>query len=310
MRCDKCGVQNVKGSCYCRACGAALNEQPKIGTVYTLSGKYDSTKLKIGIITAIPVVAILSVIYAYIAHYVPIIYFVGIATVCFGIATAYVSHYVFKFTKTRHSGWGVGISVIMSFLALYFSWCFTIDIYFDDFTLSPSIIWDGIEEVVENMSFNVGPLRSVRNGKSGIPISGIFLALVYLIEAAVIVGGGILAAIGLNSSIGFCEKCQQWTKDKFASINLSVISDVSAIQNELQQGKVDKLLELKSVGDNDNHTSFVIQGCACGALNLLTINNVTVTMKENKPEESTTELISNIVISSKAATELSKVFQK
>ena len=295
INCPTCGVGLSRDETFCWSCGAVLHEHSGAGTTFKLSGLYDPLHLLGGLLLSIPAILVLSLVYAYVVHYITIIYFAAAATVFFGIITGWISHYVWKFTKTRNLAWGFGISLILTFLAVYFSWAFCIGIYFENTTLDPFAICNGIGILAEKHSFNVSFWRS--SGKNGIPISGVFLSILYFIELGIIMVGGLLTAWGLNSSIGFCEKCRKWTKETFKSPSLEPVKDANQLLVELQNGNISPLLNMNRIWSQNDHTTLVIQSCECSDLSLLSVNHVTVTMKDNKPEESSSELISQVIIS-------------
>ncbi len=290
-----CKASQKRGETFCQSCDTELNEHSGQGTIYKFSGRYEPMNLTIGILLGVLTVLLMSFIYTYVVHYNPIAYASAIVTFLYGLSIGWISHSILKYTKTRNFAWGLVISIILSFLALYFTWAFSLGIYYEHASFVPSDICRGIENLIETNTFNI------RHRRSKWTISGVFVGLIYLVEAGMIFLGGIICAYSLNSSIGFCEKCKTWTKSVFRSPALSPITDISLIENELKLGKIGTILELKKVGEHDSHTSLVIQSCDCSDMNLLTIYDVVVEKKGKKYEENKTALLSMIIISSEVS---------
>lgn len=275
------------------------DEVGDMGLPYEFSGQCEPGLLAVGGLICIPVVMLLSLAYAYAVHYIPLIYFAGVITYFFGIGLGVIASLTLEYTKTRNAALGTVIAVSIGLLALYCSWGFCLGIYFQDVsfvTFNPLTIIEGMIAVVKENSFSIG-LRSIKF----FDISGFWLALVYLIEAGMIVVMAVLTAIGRNSSLSYCEECGEWTEEKFTSPPLSTIKDVRAIQEGLLQGQVAQLLDLRKVDAQGDHTSLTIKTCGCSSLNVLTINDVTVTEENGKLKEEENELLGNVMISEEAA---------
>lgn len=273
IRCPSCGTELRRGASFCWSCGAKLNELTGVGTVYQLSGKLASTRLIIvilrfiiGILLGIPVVYLLTCIDVFLFFFYILIRF---PCGFIGFPCGYLSHCIFKFTLIRNKGWGLGIAFIMACFLLYF--------------LSIASPW--MDLLSEKDPFAI---------------------LFWLTEAGLLVAFNFMVAARLNASLFrekfFCEKCHSWTKKSFTSRALCPIVDLTLIQQDLRDGRTDALLALSRTNPYWHHATLFVQSCLCGDLNLLSIDDVTVTKKKDKrPVESSTRLLSNVIISDKMA---------
>lgn len=159
----------------------------------------------------IPLLLILALIYAYINVYNPIggyitlLIILGYAFVC-GLVIATL----LKLGKVRNSRFCFVSAVVGGLLSLYFAWVFFLYVLAHRFDL--------MEVGVLQLLFNPFAVLSVMNeinktgwfSIKGATPSGIFLWILWLIEAGIILGVVTLAGSAAVDDEMFCEKCDRW----------------------------------------------------------------------------------------------------
>jgi hypothetical protein len=197
--------------------------------IYQHSGKigYGLVILPIG---GIPILLLLACIYAYISVYNPIggyitfLIILGYALAC-GIGIGLL----LKFSKCRNTAFCWITGVIGGLLSVYFAWSFFLFVLlnrlesdapgFLDVTLSPLIAWNLIIEINQTGWFSI---------KGSTP-SGIFLWILWGIEAGTIFFVTLFPASQAIENEMFCEKCNIWcnvTQTKY----LTIPTEIAALE--------------------------------------------------------------------------------
>ena len=83
------------------------------------------------------------------------------------------------------------------------------------------------------------------------------------------------------------------------------IANIADIRSGLLAENVAPILGLSSTIAAEHYSTLTIQSCPCSDLNVLTINNVVITQKDDKQHTKETPLLANIMISAEMAKELS-----
>jgi hypothetical protein len=258
---------------------------------YRHSGQFSLTGLVIGLTVTSIVGSALAFIYAYALIYIPLIYINALLTLGFGIALGFIAAgfiSLFKIRNTRQA-------CIMTFLgvlaAYYMVWVFWMIAHIHGelpnasawaLAKHPGSVWRLMLIFNENGTWSLGRHSST-------PVTGIFLALIWIAEAGMIFGGAFMTIFG-RLRLPFCEQCQNWCEERKAVVAVSA-KGIEA----LKQGLVAK--NWSALGEAGPHDPLLgtwctvdLHGCAsCGQTNTLTLNSVTVTTdkkgrekKENK----------------------------
>lgn len=178
--------------------------------LYQHSGKIGYAPILL-LVAGIPLLLILALIYAYINVYNPIggyitfLIILGYSFACgFGIAL------LLKYGKTRSRMFCLVSGLIGSFLSLYFAWAFFLyallhrvgasEVGVLDILLNPFAVWTMITKINETGWFTI----------KGATPSGIFLWILWGIEAVVILSiVTLLGSVAIDDEM-FCEKCGTW----------------------------------------------------------------------------------------------------
>jgi hypothetical protein len=273
-----------------------------MATFYKHSGQAPVLGLINAFICGSVVAAVAAVIYSYAIVYIPFIYVNFIVTACFGGIVGWVVYWIARKGHIRNNMLPVIIAFVCGLVGLYVAW--GVDLLArvglpQDANplvcLDPRVVLKYMQFGYENGFWAIGSRHA--KGAAG-NVSGIFVAIVWLIEAGMIVGIPMLMCLGSMSALAYCEPCGRWTSDAAAVRKVEPTQALSIVE-ALQQGNVGPLVEAPLAGPTSNDFLRVqIQCCdQCPGSNYLTLERVRITIdeKKNKSEKSTT-LINKLAV--------------
>ncbi len=161
-------------------------------THYTPSGKVDTVRAIGAFLVAAAVVVVLSFAYNAINSWMPFIYLSALICLGYGIGVGILTRMVMSFGKFRNKTLGLAVAVALGLLAVYTAWMAYLAHVSSDmghsFTYYLSWLAYGLE-FKETFAF-IGEINSVGLWTigSGGSVSGIFLGVVWAIEAIIILG--------------------------------------------------------------------------------------------------------------------------
>lgn len=169
---------------------------------YQPSGKYTSSTFLL-VPAATAAAAMLGLVYQLILHFVPFIYLDFFAACGLGIAIAWILAKIFQLGKCRNVAVAATIGAIAGIAAL--AAAHALDMY-----LNLQGHWAPFFAYLDAKA-NIGYI--VGKHGSGMPIKGVFAYVVWVIEAAIVVG---LAAAGGAAGGGqpYCERCDRHVGEK------------------------------------------------------------------------------------------------
>ncbi len=286
---------------------------PCAGRFYRSSGKCSLPRLILGVDVALLLVFVLAVIYSYATHYIPFIYLNALFTIGLGVAIGFIGIFMNVWGRNRNRILAFAGVCLVAVLALWFTWGFWVTTIFKDLKLfsvntllsmHPKVIAAVAGEVMKEEGYmNIG-----RFGHgNGLPLTGYALLILWILEAALIVGLALWIFLKSYRSMSFCEKCGNWTGTLYTSPALEVVEDENAFREQLIHGDSDALKNLRKRNPGVNYTQYSIDGCPCGETLLLTVSDVTVSFN-SKDEASTSEspFVKDLYITPQTAEELSK----
>ncbi len=267
---------------------------PNIHPFYHHSGKFGVQgpvlALVAGAIAAVP----LGLVYSYLIKWIPFIYLNFFITVGYGAAFGVMTMAILKFGKVRNNTVALLTAAAVGCLAWYGSWCGCARALVGSnvpLILTPVQMSRFIDILVKNGSWGIGH-------SSPEMVTGIPLAIVWLVEGGVILGLTVMLGYGPISHLPFCETHDCWLS---------------------QEKKIDKLdafvrpehLEAFKSGDISPLDQAVPRVPAAGRFARLTlkyseqchdfcalsIENVTITLdKKGNPKESKESLMRNLQV--------------
>ena len=236
---------------------------------------------------------ILSAIYSYAIHYIPLVFLNVICTIFFGYFTGIIIGISGKIAKIRNSTVLTVYGIIFGLFAVYSSWVIWLFELFQrqGWTFNPVTIL----HIMQFLS-----IEGVWSSGSFTP-TGFLLYIIWFVEAAIIVGGCIYASSTYIKNDAFCEKCNAWVKDRHVLPNLNYTYNSNKLKNLLHQGQFSALSDLKIQDPpNDSYTAVELSKCSnCDELYLLTVNIVEIIKKsDGNFKTHKTTVVQNMIIDS------------
>ncbi len=170
---------------------------------YQHSGKFEAPGPLLALAAAVVAGFPLGYLYAYLIKWDPFIYVNFLASLGYGFVFGFGSGQILKRFKVRNNGlaWVTGIS--SGVIALYFAWNGHVHACFDGspFFLFPGEMFDAMKVLYAQGTWSI-------HGEA--PVSGVLLAMVWVVEGGIIVGFCTLVCHGAVGTTPFCETTQTW----------------------------------------------------------------------------------------------------
>jgi hypothetical protein len=205
--------------------------------VYRHSGKFGVHGPLLALVAAAVVGFPAGFAYAYLVRWIPIVYINVFATIGYGVLFGFLSGWLMKYARVRNTAVASLTGFAAGAIALYFSWNGHIHA---TFTGAPIFCWPG--EIV------AGAKQLYAEGSWGIHtgemVTGIPLAIVWVVEASVIVGGSTLIAFTMIADTPYCEESQCWLDKKKTINTLAPFTDAGQITS-FKAGDLSPLIQAK-----------------------------------------------------------------
>ena len=341
-KCVKCGLVNFPTETVCERCKSPLSEAESgvgagwshtygggagqksvppanaaraaatnAGLYYKSSGEVTVAGLAAGLLGGLLVALVLAFLYSYLITYSPLVYVNVLATIGYACALGFVVGWLLKAGKMRNPAVGVFVMMVVALAAYYVSWAVWLSAMLGrgDYDVSaltlasqPSTLLEVILRVNEHGAWSIG-----RGSKT--PVTGVFLWIVWAVEAGIVLVVPPVLAWGVLNSEPFCEFCGEWGEEDKGLVSLGQAEPAS-----LKQVFESKQFErLKSVGAKDpaaaDWYTLDLHRCKrCDRTNTLTVKSEKITFdaKGNAKTESKT-LFSKLSLSQPEVEELRRV---
>ncbi|MDH3583740.1 MAG: hypothetical protein OER86_05955 [Phycisphaerae bacterium] len=275
---------------------------------YKPSGKFRFSIF--GLTAALAVVGVaLGWVYQWLIDVVPWIYLSVVITLGFGLLLFLGAGWVTRLGRCRNVALAILVAVIAGLLVTAATYYHAYTIFLDDAMAAENIPAEQRAVATEQFPFrdylkfrvetgwSIG--RPGRDGSSGMPIKGVFVYLVWLIEAGILVGGAALGAVGAARQ-PYCESCDEWTEADLLTVALPQ-PEPDTVERVKTATSVDQLLSVPIAPSPDEASSLVysLSGCPrCENSAFLTVKHVSVTVnKKDEAETETEDLWSDLVLS-------------
>lgn len=145
-------------------------------------------------------------IYTYGITYIPLVYINFLLTAGYGLALGLAVGSAAKAGKLRNNFVLTSLVFIFGLLGIYVAWGVAplarvgTEVGLNGF--HPLLMLGYMQLLYENGSWGMG---------DGEPVKGVFLAAIWLLEAAVILGVAVTTARRMTVKLPFCDQCDQWT---------------------------------------------------------------------------------------------------
>jgi hypothetical protein len=249
------------------------------------------------LLTALIILPILGLIYAYAIWYIPIPYINFFITAIFGVATGVaIGFIVINLGKVRSPLWAGIFLVLGAMTALYFHWAVWVDLAFN---VSGTMGTDRIGIATSNVKFGevfnliLNPAALFESmslinevgvwGIKGGTVKGGFLSFIWIVEIVLTVGAALFTGIS-QSGKPFCEFEGKWVEETDLAPT-GLIMDAPAFASALDRGDLEALGTMVTpAGDikTEHHSTMTVYDNASGE-NFVTVTNK-VASKNSKGE--------------------------
>lgn len=227
----------------------------------------------------------LAVVYSYAIVYIPFIYINFFLTLGFGFGVGKVIAVMAQAKKMRSSSIPLLLGAVTAVVGWYVSWGV-------DFLARAGIPDNGSLFVAFDPRLLLGYVQMFFDqgfwgiGRANLMVSGIPLAIVWLIEATVIIGLAAFTARSEMLEMVFCEACDCWANQQKNVSRLSATCAADLVAG-ITRGDLSVLRNAQRATDSD--MSFVglnLASCdVCNNCNYLSVDLVTTSLDKNgKPE--------------------------
>lgn len=262
---------------------------------YSHSGKFGVigpvAAIVVGAIAALP----LGIAYSYLIKWIPLIYLNFLITLGYGFLFGFLTRWLLKFGKVRNDTIALLTSGAVGLLAWYGSWngCARALVGADaPWLLTPPQMTTFVQILLANGSWGIG------TSSSG-PVTGIPLAIIWILEGAVIVGLTVLVGYKFVTQTPFCELHNCWLDQEKKIDKLDAFSQPDQIA-AFKNGDLSPLEQAKPrVPASGQFGRLILRHSdQCHDYCGVSISNITITVdRKGNPKESEQKIISNLWVS-------------
>ncbi len=259
---------------------------------YTHSGNTPTLSILLTIAFGLCAALILSAVYGYAIFYIPIIYLNFFITLGFGFLVGIAVGTGGKIGKARNTQFYGVLGFAMGLFAAYAGWV----MYFyagseqSFFPYHLKDLWANMQFLTESGIWSI----------FGWTPTGWQLYVIWGIEALMIIGASTLIAIGFVDTTPFCEECNTWVENGQVIEGLENIEDRASFKSDIEQGKIERLSELKQLKSESNYgTEVHLSSCvSCSNTHFLSLECTAVTMDDDgKLEKTSDRFMQNFILS-------------
>jgi hypothetical protein len=242
------------------------------------------------------VALLLGRVYAYALNWIPLIYASVLATALYGMAVGLAVAFGAKQGKMRNPAVATMVGGLVGLLAVYFAWVY-------DPMARLGIVEGGIWDLETLWEYvKVGYEKGFWSiGDNGPPVTGVFVAAVWIAEAAIIVVCSALMVRVWLGDLPFCEETAQWMtrEKKVAQLSLSGDDQAEAKLERLLNGDLTVLGQLvRATGEEPARLQLDLATCPeCPTCRFLTVKLIqSVANKKGEVSTQESNLLVNLLI--------------
>lgn len=262
-------------------------------TFYRHSGRFGAHGPLLSILAALVVAYPLGIAYSYLIRWIPFIYLNFLITVGYGLAFGLITVPILRFAKVRNTLVALLTGLAVGLIAAYFNWngfAHTL-VKEPPAVIAPGQLFRFMGAVYEHGSWGLG-------FRSDTPVTGFLLALVWLGEAVIIIGGATLLAFSAVSEVPFCERCGSWLNEEQKIDKLDAFTQPDQVA-ALKAGSLTPLEAARPrIPASGAFARLTLRHSPpCEDFCTLSVENVTVTYdKDGKTEEKIETLMTNLAV--------------
>ncbi len=268
--------------------------------VYTHSGRMGLASIVLGPAAGLAAGILLALLYQYAVYYIPFIYVNFLLTLALGAGIGLACGFALKFGKCRNGAVALAIGAVCALAAVAASHVVNYRIVIGE--VQKELAADGVSasDVEAKLDFqSFLRLRAdtgwtIGKSGSGMPISGVFVWLVWLIELGAVTGtSAVLANMQVNKP--FCENCDQWAvPEHVGSLTPAAYTPLkSAIAGDNMEAVISPTRDPKS----DKTAVFTLHRCpACRQSTFLSCKVTYKVMEKGKATEKSEDVFDFIAV--------------
>lgn len=260
-------------------------------TAYRHSGKFNAPGLVLSLVAAAAVGFPLGLAYAYLIRWIPFIYVNFLVTLGYGFAFGFMTTWILKASQVRNTALAGLTGLMVGVIAFYCEWSGSLHALFDEapWFFRPDQVVRGMQILYEEGSWG---LRSSGN------VTGIPLAIVWLIEGGIIVGLSAGLPWSFVRDTPFCEKSKVWLDEEKKIDTLESFTDAGQLA-ALKSGDLMPLTAAKPKADNAAvFTRLLLKRSPnCKTFCTVRVQDVTVSIdNEGKVKEKTEDHTADLIL--------------
>lgn len=243
-----------------------------MASYYKHSGKFAPQGPILGLLSGIVVSIPAGVLYDYAIVTVTEIKLRFFCTLIFGLLVGAVCGAMMCLGKVRSNTLAGIVGFAVSSIGLYVSWVVWIRVICINRKVGcAAAIFRPLEAWKAVLSVN---LQGTWSLKGDAPMHGAALWFVWIAEALIVLGFGVMASVGLVNRRPFCERCGQWCK-KQSKLYFAPSLPPEELKTQLESGDVSKLEKLPAGNKKQPHYRIDLNACTvCHQLNTLTLEQI------------------------------------
>jgi hypothetical protein len=264
---------------------------------------------------------VLALVYVYAVWYIPFVYINFFLCLGFGLVLGAALALLARLGKLRSPS-AVGVlALLVGVVAVYLEWGVYLTLLLNSETTGTGTNADTSTSFSPSLFGNVlshpaamwlAMLKINENGTwslKGATPSGVFLGIIWVIEAIIILGGAYLLAKA-QAAEPFSETSNEWATEETLAHPLTFAQDAATTRTALESGQFHHLTPHTSAVAEDPFARLKLHSAPNDHnCRYLTLENVTTTIdKKGKPSQSTTTVVQHLAISSADFQELQRRF--
>jgi hypothetical protein len=270
---------------------------------YRHSGKFSPHGLALAILVPIAAGFGLGYVYAYLIKWIPFIYLNVFITAGYGGVIGFIAGWMLKLGKVRNNALAALCGLLAGVSGLYLGWNGHIHAYFEDAPIFclPAEILKGMGYLYDHGSWSLKDET----------ITGVILAIVWGVEALMIVSLSTLVSYVMISGTPFCERTESWLDQEKKISTMEPFTQPAQLE-AFKAGDLNPLFQARA--KHEGAATFgrltVKHSPKCEEFFTVTVANVTVTMdKKGKITEKSQKLASDIIVSKSMFDQIVKLEQ-
>ena len=263
----------------------------EIFPLYRHSGKITLYGLALALIVPAITAFPLGFIYAYLLKWIPFVYLNVLLTGGLGFVVGFLTGWLLKIGKVRNNSLAAICGLCAGFFALYFDWNGHVSSLIKQ---APILCTPHQIMVVAKVLYKEGSWGM----RSGGAVTGIPLAIVWFVEAGIIIGVSTLVSYAMISKIPFCERTGCWLDETKTISTFEAFKDPIHVE-ALKARDLSPLSEARPrpTGASEFGRLTVKFSSRCNEFCTASIANISVSMGDNdKMKETEDEIVGDIVL--------------